>query len=87
MVTKNAKITVELGDARLYKAVKILAVERGMTLREVVVEALKEWVEKQEDLEDIKAIEEARGEPTRPIEELIRELGDSDLLGNNQQVG
>ncbi len=87
MVTKNSKITVELGDARLYKAVKILAVEQGITLREVVVEALKDWVEKQEDLEDIQAMEEAQGEPTIPLEELIREMGDSDLLGNNQQVG
>ncbi len=84
MVTKVAKITVDLGNPRLYKAVKILAIERGITLREVVVEALRDWVEKQEDLEDIKAIEEARGEPTRPLEEIIRELGEDDLLGNNK---
>ena len=84
MGTKANKITVDLGSPGLYKAVKILAIEHGMTLREVVVEALREWVEKQEDLEDLTAIEEVRGEPTRPIEELIRELGDSDLLGSNQ---
>ena len=84
MVTKATKITVDLGSPALYKAVKILAIERGLTLREVVVEALREWVEKQEDLEDLAAIEEVRGEPTRPIEELIKELGDSDLLSSNQ---
>ena len=84
MVTKATKITVDLGSPSLYKAVKILAIERGLTLREVVVEALKDWMEKQEDLEDVKAIEEVQGEPTRSIEELIRELGDSDLLGNNK---
>ena len=87
MVTKATKITVDLGSPALYKSVKILAIERDLTLREVVVQALKDWVETQEDLEDIKAIEEVRGEPTRPLEELIREMGDSDLLGNNQQVG
>lgn len=84
MVQKTAKLTVDIGDPRLYKAIKILAIERGMTLREVVVEALRDWIRKQEDLEDLAAIEEVRGEPTRPIEELIRELGDSDLLSSNQ---
>ena len=86
MVQKTAKLTVDVGDPRLYKTVKILAIERGLTLREVVVEALKDWVGKQEDLEDVKAIEEVRGEPTRPIEELIRELGDSDLLRNRKST-
>ena len=84
MAQKTAKLTVDVGDPRLYKAIKILAIERGSTLREVVVEALRDWIEKQENLEDLAAIEEVRGEPTRPIEELIRELGDSDLLGSNQ---
>ncbi|MSQ21873.1 MAG: hypothetical protein EXR53_00985 [Dehalococcoidia bacterium] len=83
MVTKTAKITVDLGNTELYKAVKILAIERGITLREVVVEALKEWVEKQEDLEDLADAQARLGEPTRPIDEIIKELGESDLLPNN----
>lgn len=80
MVTKANKITVDLGSPGLYKAVKILAIERGMTLREAVVEALKDWVEKQEDLEDVKAIEEVEHEPSRPIEEYLAEIGESELL-------
>ena len=84
MAQKTAKLTVDVGDPRLYKAIKILAIERGLTLRAVVVEALNDWVGKQEDLEDLAAIEEVRKEPTRPIEELSRELGDSDLLSSNQ---
>ena len=84
MVTKATKITVNLGDANLYKAVKILAIERGVTLREVVVEALKDWVEKQEDLEDIASIEEVRTEPNRPIEEYLSEIGENDLLRKTQ---
>ena len=84
MVLKTCKVTVDLGSVELYRAVKILAIERSMTLREVVVEALREWVERQEDLEDLATIEEVRGEPARPIEELIKELGDSDLLSSNQ---
>ena len=80
MVTKATKITVDLGSPALYKAVKILAIERDLTLREVVVEALRDWVEKQEDLEDVKAIEEVEDEPSRPIEEYLAEIGESDLL-------
>ncbi len=76
MVTKATKITVDLGNHDLYKAVKILAIERGLTLREVVVEALKDWVEKQEDVEDVKAIEEVEHEPSRPIEEYLEEIRD-----------
>ena len=72
MAQKTAKLTVDIGDPRLYKAIKILAIERGSTLREVVVEALRDWIGKQENLEDLAAIEEVRGEPTRPIEELHR---------------
>ena len=84
MMTKAAKITVDLGNPRLYKAVKILAIERGLTLREVVVEALKEWVEKQEDMEDVRAIEEVENEPSRPIEEYLAEIGESGLLRKAQ---
>ena len=80
MVQKTAKLTVDVGDPRLYKAVKILAIERGLTLREVVVEALKDWIGKQEDLEDLAAIEEVRGEPTIPLEEYLAEIGESDIL-------
>ena len=84
MVTKATKITVDLGSPALYKAVKILAIERGLTLREVVVQALKDWVEKQEDLEDVKAIEEVEHEPSRPIGEYLAEIGESDLLRKAQ---
>ncbi len=84
MVTKTAKITVDLGDSELYKAVKILAIERGITLREVGVGALKAWVGKQEDMEDVKAIKEVENEPSRPIEEYLAEIGESGLLRKAQ---
>ncbi len=81
---KTCKITVDLGNPALHKAVKILAIEKGLTLREVVIEALKDWIVKQEDLEDIEAFDQAKDEPTRPIAELLEELGESDLLSKNQ---
>ncbi len=84
MVAKAAKITVDLGSPALYKAVKILAIERGLTLREVIIEALRDWVEKQEDLEDLAAVDLAAGEPTRPVEELLADVGKSGLRRTDQ---
>ncbi len=84
MVTKTTKITVDLGSPALYKAVKIPAIERGLTPREVVVEALKDWIAKQEDLEDLAAFDQASGEPTRPVEELLAEVGERGLLRKDE---
>ena len=37
MVTKANKITVDLGSPGLYKAVKILAIARGLPPRQVLI--------------------------------------------------
>ena len=41
MTRKGARITVDLGDEDLVKAVKIAAVEQGRTVRDIVVEAFE----------------------------------------------
>lgn len=82
---KTCKITVDLGNPALHKAVKILAIEKGVTLRDVVIEALKDWVSKQEDMEDLQAIEQAKDEPSRPLEELLEEIGEGELLSKGSQ--
>jgi hypothetical protein len=46
MAGKGTRITVDLGDAELAKAVKIAAVESGRTVRDIVVEALHLWLER-----------------------------------------
>ena len=71
---KGTRITVDLGNARLYRAVRVLAAAQGRALRDVVVEALRDWIEKQEELEDLAAIEEVRHEPTRPLREVLAEM-------------
>jgi hypothetical protein len=42
----GTRITIDLGSEELLKAVKIAAVEKGVTVREVVIEALKQWLGK-----------------------------------------
>ena len=72
----GTRITVDLGSERLYRAVRVLAAAQDRPLRDVVAEALRDWVEKQEELEDIAAIETTKGEPVRPFREFLAELGE-----------
>ena len=39
------RITADLGGADLYRAVRFAAIEQEMTVREVVVQALRKWLE------------------------------------------
>ena len=55
------KMTVVLDDD-LYTAAKVEAARRNRTLKEIVAEALQEWLEVQEDLELGPLIEEAMAE-------------------------
>jgi hypothetical protein len=75
-MVQKAKITVDLGDDELYRAVKIAAIEHRASLREVVIEALKDWLRHQEELEDLRDYQEAKGEPTRPFKEFLAELNE-----------
>jgi len=73
-VAQKAKITVDLGDDELYQAIKIAAIEHKSSLRQVVIEALIEWLKRQEDIEDLKDYREAKGEPTRPFRKFLSEM-------------
>ena len=72
----GTRITVDLGSERLYRAVRVLAAAQGRPLRDVVSEALRDWVEKQEEMEDVAAIAATEGEPVRPFREFLGELGE-----------
>ena len=40
------RITVDLGSAELYRALRLAAVERDSSMREVIVQALEEWLKR-----------------------------------------
>ena len=71
---KGTRITVDLASERLYRAVRVLAAAQGRPLRDVVSEALRDWVEKQEDLEDLADFMATEGEPGQTLEEVMKEL-------------
>jgi len=53
------KITLDLSDADLYRAIKVEAALRDRSVREVVEEALADWLDKVDDEEDIPAADAA----------------------------
>ena len=74
--TANTRLTVDLGSAALYRSVKVVAAYQGRPLRDIVAEALRDWLEKQEDLEDLADIAEVENEPLVSLEEARREWGE-----------
>ncbi len=44
-MAKGTRITIDLGSEELVKAVKFGAVDQGRPLREIVIEALEQWLE------------------------------------------
>ncbi len=71
---KPVKLTVQIHDRALYRAVRHLAVEQDRSLREIVVEALRSWVLKQEEQEDLAAIAETEGEENYSWDHVRAEL-------------
>ena len=53
---KGTRITVDLGSEDLAKALKIAAVHRGRTVRDIVVEALNRWLESDASAVDDKRV-------------------------------
>lgn len=53
------KITLDLADADLYRAIKIEAARRDRSVRDIVEEALNAWLDRVDDEEDIAAADAA----------------------------
>ena len=44
-MAKGTRITIDLGSEELLKTIKFAAVEQGRSIREIVIEALEQWLE------------------------------------------
>jgi plasmid stability protein len=53
------KVTLDLVDAELYRAIKVEAARRDRSVRDIVEEALAHWLERLEEEEDAAAAEAA----------------------------
>jgi hypothetical protein len=52
------RITVDLGSAELYRALRLAAVERDSSMREVIVQALEEWLKREQGATGVASIRE-----------------------------
>ena len=43
-MAKGTRITVDLGSEELLKAVRFASVEQGKPIREIIIEALEQWL-------------------------------------------
>ena len=59
------KVTLDIGDEALYRAIKVEAARLDRTVRAIVEEALEQWLERLEDEEDVAAAEAAIAEYER----------------------
>jgi hypothetical protein len=46
-MAKGTRITVDLGSEELLKAVKFASVEQNKPIREIIIEALEQWLGKE----------------------------------------
>ena len=53
------KVTIAFRDDELYRSIKVIAARSGRQIRDVVEEALAEWLETRETAEDIAVSREA----------------------------
>jgi len=72
-------MTVIFDDEELYTALKVEAARQHRPAKQIVAEAVREWLELQEDLEDLRVhnerMEDFRHEGGIPHEEVMRERG------------
>ena len=73
------RMTVVFDDEELYTSVKVEAARRHVPAKDLVAEALREWLELQEDREDLVALREGSAEIEREggidLEEVLKERG------------
>ena len=73
------RMTVVFDDEELYTAIKVAAARLHVPAKDLVAEAIREWFELQEDLEDLPIIRERLAAYEReggiPHEEVMKKLG------------
>lgn len=67
----TTKVTVDLGGPALYRDIRIAAIELDRSVRDIMVEALREWLQRQDALEDQYDLKEAQRILNDPTEERI----------------
>jgi plasmid stability protein len=59
------KITVSLDDEGLYRSLKVQAARSGRSVRDLIAEAIGEWLDRREEAEDVELATHALAEYER----------------------
>ena len=70
---REKRITVFFENQKLYMTLKAAA-QKGMSIQRLINEAVKEYLRKQEDFEDLHDAIKAAKEPRRSWDEFIKEV-------------
>lgn len=70
---KNTRVMVDLKGEELYRAVRVAAIDRNASVSDIVCQAIKDWLVKEEEKEDLEAYREVKDEPSRPLDEFLEE--------------
>ncbi len=70
-MANSARTTVYLNPG-VYRALKLKSAESDRTLSDIVNQAVLELL--REDSLDLEAVEKRRAEPSRPVEEVLKDL-------------
>ncbi|MBI2909241.1 MAG: hypothetical protein HYX92_16475 [Chloroflexi bacterium] len=81
IASKRAKITVDLRDPALVRAIRHAAVERSRPMQSIVAEALRKWLDGLEDEEDAAVLRARRGGPVVPWEQVKAEIRELESRG------
>jgi hypothetical protein len=73
---KDTRVTVDLKGEELYRAVKAAAIDRNASVSDIVCQAIKDWLVREEEKEDLEAYREVKDEPSRPLDEFLAEIGE-----------
>ncbi|MXX11232.1 MAG: CopG family transcriptional regulator [Nitrospira sp. SB0667_bin_9] len=76
-MANNARTTVYLKPG-VYRALKLKSAESDRTLSDIVNQAVLELL--REDFLDLEAVEKRREEPSRPFEEVLKDLKRDKLI-------
>lgn len=71
-MAKGTRITVDLGNEEFLKAIKIAAVEQDKSIREIVIDALRQWLDKLDKKEG-----RAKGEDFQAMIKAVSEYRES----------
>ena len=80
-------LTIRVEDEPLSRAISWIVAERNRSVPDIVAEALRQWLDRQEEQEDLAAIAEAEGNTTFRWDEVKAEMREARTVRSTRRAG